>query len=211
MSFIVEQIINEPIDSNCYVVYTLNHKGCLIIDPGTEDCVRIFNFLEVKDLCPEYIFLTHEHFDHIWGVNRLKERYQCPIICSSLCSVKLINRKKNMSVFYDQIGFETYPSDIHTEQYDHGLWWNNHHLKFIYTFGHTDCSVSLNIANSIFVGDLMIKGHKTVTKLPTGSKASLYESLNYIIESYDREKTKIYPGHGQPFMLNEVNIEQFIQ
>ena len=61
---------------------------------------------------PEYIFLTHEHFDHIWGVNLLKEIYNSHLICSLTCSQKIVNKKKNMSIFYNQVGFEIYPVDI---------------------------------------------------------------------------------------------------
>ena len=82
MSVFIERILNKPIDSNCFVIHALGKHSCIIIDPGTEDCEDLIRFLKSKYLIPEYIFLTHEHFDHIWGIKKLKETYSCKLICS---------------------------------------------------------------------------------------------------------------------------------
>ena len=64
---------NQPIDSNCYVIYEEYHKSCIIIDPGTYGSKEVIKFIDSKNLIAEYVILTHEHFDHIWGVNALVE------------------------------------------------------------------------------------------------------------------------------------------
>jgi hydroxyacylglutathione hydrolase len=105
MSILVERILNKPIDSNSFVIYTKENKSCILIDPGTEDSADLIFFIENNNLQPEFIFLTHEHFDHIWGVNKLKDIYNSRIVCSGDCASKIVDIKKNMSVFYNHILF----------------------------------------------------------------------------------------------------------
>ena len=66
---------NKPINSNCYILYNGYSNRCVIIDPGTKNCSNIIPFIKEKKLTPEYVILTHEHFDHIWGVNFLRKKY----------------------------------------------------------------------------------------------------------------------------------------
>lgn len=208
MQIFVERIVNNPVDSNCFIVYSLDYSNCIVVDPGSYDCIEIIKFIERKKLNPKYIILTHEHFDHIWGVNKLKLRYNANIISSALCSEKLVNSKKNMSFFFDGIGFETYPCDISIESVEDTLYWNDIKIDFMKTPGHTDCSISFFIGNRLFVGDLIIMGHKTVTKLPSGNKNLLLKSLNFIFNKNIELNIEIYPGHGDIFMLNDVDISR---
>lgn len=207
MSLKIHRIINNPIDSNCFIVYSKNKK-CIVIDPGSENSDEIINFLESNNLNPEFVVLTHEHFDHIWSVNDLKLKYESKVIASRLCGEKITNAKKNMSVFYNQIGFECFNCDISVESIKNKMKWEDEEVVFIETPGHTDCSISIVIKNKIFVGDLMIPKHKTVTKLPSGNKKVLIESLENIYKNY--KNFEIYPGHGDVFKLNELNISSFI-
>jgi glyoxylase-like metal-dependent hydrolase (beta-lactamase superfamily II) len=205
MSLLIQQIPNKPIDSNSYVVYKQETNACIIIDPGTEDSVDLIDFIKIKHLRPEYIFLTHEHFDHIWGVNKLRSIYKAKIVCSKICSLKIIDKKKNMSVFYNQIGFETFPADLIIEDINYQLIWNGENIKFIDVPGHTNASVCILIENNLFTGDTIIKNTKTVTKLPDGSKEKLIESFSLLENSLKNRKIKIYSGHGPSFYYNEIN------
>lgn len=207
MSFKIHKIINNPIDSNCFIVYSKNKK-CIVIDPGSENSEEIINFLESNNLNPEFIVLTHEHFDHVWAVNDLKVKYKSKVIASRLCGEKITNAKKNMSVFYNQIGFECFNCDVSIESIQNKMQWEDEEIIFIETPGHTNCSISIVIKNNIFVGDLMIPKHKTVTKLPTGNKEILKKSLENMFSDY--KNFKIYPGHGDIFELREISINSFI-
>ena len=98
----VNQILNSPIDSNCFVIWdkVVGNK-CIIVDPGSKDNTSLYHLFENEGLTPFYIILTHEHFDHCWGVNELVKLYHVPIICSQLCTEAIKNEKQNCSVFYD--------------------------------------------------------------------------------------------------------------
>lgn len=210
MDVFVEKIVNSPINSNCFIVYQANCSSCIIVDPGSKDSFEIIAFITKNNLIPEFVILTHAHFDHVWGINELKSKYDIKIIGSQLCSTKIVASKKNMSLFYDQIGFETGPCDITIESIENILFWNDVKIDFISTPGHTDCSISFIISDKIFVGDLIIPGFKTVTKLPSGNKKDLIGSLDCIEALYKARNLKVYPGHGDVFLLDEINLENIL-
>lgn len=210
MSTLVERITNTPIDSNSFIIYNRGSNLCIVIDPGTEDCTALIEFMERKRLNPEYIFLTHEHFDHIWGVNKLKESYKCKIICSVDCSGKIISSKKNMSLFYNQIGFTTYPADVFIEDINYQMEWNGGNIDFISTKGHSDASICILIGNNLFTGDTIIKGNKTVIKLPGGSKTKLIDSLSNLNNKFSDKHIIVHSGHGSSFSYEEIKKQVFI-
>ena len=92
----VHTIVNNPVPSNCFVLYDKAvGRKCVVVDPGSKSDGELFAFLDKEDLVPQYIILTHEHFDHCWGVNELVEKYQIPIICSELCAECIRYEKRN--------------------------------------------------------------------------------------------------------------------
>lgn len=58
----VNRFLNNPVDSNCFVIYDKAiGADCLIVDPGSKDNKELFAFLDKERLEPQYIILTHEH------------------------------------------------------------------------------------------------------------------------------------------------------
>ena len=58
--------------TNCYFVYKEGGHKALVFDPADKGDY-IYNGLKDKGFTVEAILLTHGHFDHIWGVEALKE------------------------------------------------------------------------------------------------------------------------------------------
>jgi glyoxylase-like metal-dependent hydrolase (beta-lactamase superfamily II) len=143
-------------------------------------------------------------------VNKLKETYTCKTVCSKDCAEKIIDRKKNMSVFYDQIGFQSYQADILIENINHRIVWNDTEFEFIDSNGHTNGSVCISVEDKLFTGDTIIKNHKTVIKFPGGSKEKLLNSLDLLFLKFDGINVSVYPGHGVSFCLKEVTIDQLV-
>jgi len=209
MTCVISRIENRPIPSNSFVISKNGDRSCVIIDPGTSDSEELITYLTDNRLEPEYILLTHEHFDHVWGVNRLKDSYSCSIVSSKICSEKIVDRKKNMSLFYDQVGFETYPADIIV---DNGITicWNDSLIEVFETPGHTDGSLCFQIENFLFTGDTIIKDLKTVVKLPTGSKGKLKNSFSLLENKMKGKQIVVYPGHGESFMFDEIMLSDLL-
>jgi glyoxylase-like metal-dependent hydrolase (beta-lactamase superfamily II) len=206
----VQTFKNHPVDSNCYVVFDEDCKSCIIIDPGTNESSEIIEFIESKKLIIDYVILTHEHFDHIWGVNALVEFADPIIIASQYCANMVKDKRKNLSLFHDQLGFVIYKEIKSVENLKGAITWGKHIIKFINTPGHSESSISVYINQCLFSGDLMIKDLKTVTKLPTGNKNKLLHSLELIKKNFSNRNIIVYPGHGDFFLLDDINLNSFL-
>ena len=205
----IKQILNNPIDSNCFVIFDKAiGEGCIIVDPGSKNNSIFFDFFDTKDLNPQYIILTHEHFDHCWGVDELRNKYpDIKLVCSAICSDAIQNEKRNYSVFYQQPGFEVGAADIITEEADWSLDWNGYKIRFEPAQGHSAAGIIFFIDRYVFTGDSLIKDIRTVTKLKTASKDKLSETISLL----EKEKGKgliVCPGHGEMFELDSYDLRK---
>jgi hydroxyacylglutathione hydrolase len=200
----VTKIKNYPVDSNCYLIRKQDYHGCILIDPACEKGSSLHTFLVTNKLVLEYMILTHEHFDHISSVEYLRENYGCKVVSSAICSEYITNNKKNLSVFHDSVGFSCSPSDIIINENDYYFLWQDISIKFYLTPGHSDGGLCFTIGNNLFTGDTLLEKHKTIVKLPGGSKTKLSKSLEILTRVINTE-TVIYPGHGEAFKLSEID------
>ena len=65
-----------------YIIEENNHA--ILIDPYIQKG-------SMKNLIIDKIILTHEHYDHISGVNYYKEKYNVPVLCSNACAKNIEN------------------------------------------------------------------------------------------------------------------------
>ena len=204
---IVHQIINIPVTSNCFVVYDKTFGNeCIVVDPGSESDDVLLDYFMQNELKPRYIILTHEHFDHCWGVNELREHFPtAELVCSMICSEAIQDKKKNYSVFHQQPGFDLKPADIILEDVNWSLSWNNFKLGFVPAQGHSAAGILFFFDKYVFTGDTLIKDIKTVTKLKTGSKEKLMESV-VLLEKEKGKNLIICPGHGETFGLDGYDL-----
>lgn len=206
MSLKIVRIINAPLSSNCFILYALGETNCIVVDPGSENSEIILFELEKLGVVPQYIILTHEHFDHIWSVNPLIDKYpNCVIVCSDVCLKAIKNSKLNHSLFYNQIGFIIKECRTFLIQENSILKWSRYDILFLQTEGHTTSGISVIIDKFLFTGDTLIKDIKTVTKLFCGSKESLQISINKYRLLQGRNLI-VCPGHGDSFSLDEYNL-----
>lgn len=205
----IHRIINSPIPSNCFVIYDkTTGADCVIVDPGCKNNEELIGFVSQTGLKLVYIILTHEHFDHCLGVNELVKEYQVPIICSELCAECVRHEKRNCSVFYENNAqFTINTKTISVESLGFEMPFARTTIKFYYTPGHTDASISFVIDKFLFTGDTLLKDIKTVTKLPTGSLAKLKESLQ-IYSQLQGHNLLVLPGHGDSFQLNGYELDK---
>ncbi len=205
----IQKIPNTPFTSNCFVLHTHGSKECLIIDPGSKDITILSTYLTQHDLMPTTVILTHEHFDHVWGVVGLSVLYTIDLICSQVCANAILNPKKNLSLFYDKVGFAILSELTTAEQLDHEFNWNGKQFRLIQTPGHSAGSISIQLDEMLFCGDLLIQGEKTVTKLPGGSLTKLKESISKLKAEFSPE-TLIHSGHGESFLFKDYFIYHYI-
>jgi len=196
------QFINKPYLSNTYIVDNPEDNQVIVIDPGTKDCDNIIDFIHKQGKEISYIILTHEHFDHIAGVNKLREFSSSKLICSEACGNAIQHPETNMSKYYEPFTVNSAPPDMTYEKLNFRLDWGGFDFKFYLTPGHSPGSACIGSSNFLFSGDTILKNHRTVSHFPGGDKTKLKESLNFLINGFSPE-TLIYPGHGEPFYLSD--------
>ncbi len=204
---VIKSIINEPVPSNCYVIYDSTEENCIVVDPGSINNTDLLDFLDVNHLTPQYIILTHEHFDHIWGVNDLVSLYRTLIVCSELCSQRIQEAYDNCSALYDDnLAVAINAPTISIESLNKRMQWGKEEIVFYTTPGHSDASICFTLGGCLFTGDALLKGLKTVTKLPTGSKEKQKQTLNNLRKLQGMGMI-VYPGHGESFELDGYNLD----
>ncbi|MGI6509434.1 MAG: MBL fold metallo-hydrolase [Erysipelotrichaceae bacterium] len=172
--------------TNCYLVY--NDGEMLIIDPGA-------SFKKIDEAISKHenikvvaILLTHGHFDHIGAADKLKEKYNCPIIASKDDEKILRNIKYNsLAGFAAEV--ESDIDWIEKDELDIG----SINVKVLFTPGHSAGSVMYIIDNKLFSGDTLFRLSVGRTDLYSGSSYLLRESLQQLY-NLDRDMI-VYPGH----------------
>jgi len=205
---VIHTIICEPYHSNAYIIADDTGETAIIVDPGEIDGTKVHDYLAANHLKTEYILLTHEHFDHVAGLNFLRDRPDCKVVASSECSEAITDPKKNMSFFYN-MPFTCRPADIRLEGQDQYLDWNGTKIRAMKTPGHSRGSACFSFANILFTGDTIIKDVRTPANLPGGDKKALAASFEFLVSGFSGN-TLVYPGHGTAFSLNEVNRKMIL-
>lgn len=157
-----------------------------IVDPGDE-----WNgFIGV-----EKILLTHAHFDHIYGLNKLMQlNPSAKIYTNDYGKQMLLDAKKNLSFYHDEVFVLNYPNSVVLIRDNEELKLDeNLTAKAVYTPGHNPSCITWVIDNSLFTGDAYIPGFKTITNLPAGDKKAAANSFE-IIKGLTFGRT-VYPGH----------------
>lgn len=206
----VYRFVMPAIRSNMYI---LTHGGeALVIDPSVD--AEAEQMLRDAHISKCIILLTHEHFDHISGVNWLRGLFDCEVVCSKICGGLINSPRKNMAAIFPAMFLGKSPelqreigarldtgysctADAVYEGETHMDW---HRLSIFMKElpGHSRGSQIIRIAGKyIFTGDNLIPGEKTITRLPGGSRTA-YEQVALPFFQTLPPDCIIYPGHGDP-------------
>lgn len=176
----------------------------VIIDPGDE-FEKLEEFFRSSTSVNKCILNTHGHFDHIGAVDEYKKRYNIPFYLHG--KDKSILRQSNlMRKFAGIDGYIKIPEiDHHFEEFKL-IPLGENQIRVHHTPGHTPGSVTFEIDNMLISGDLFFREEIGRFDLPGGNGKLIKKSISYIIDNYNG--FKIYPGHGDPFILDNEAIEE---
>ncbi len=180
--------------TNCYFLYREGGSDVVFVDPGDRGA-DIYEALQAKGLSVAAILLTHGHFDHIWGAEKLRELSGAKIYALEEEKVVCQDPYVNVSA---QAGRKAtiLPDEWLTDGQE--LLLAGILLQVIATPGHTvgSCCYYVPEAGFLVAGDTLFAASVGRTDFPTGSMGKLIRSIKEKLFILPKE-TKVYPGHGE--------------
>lgn len=190
--------------TNCYFLYRDGERECIVADPADQG-TRIYDSLQKNGFRVAGILLTHGHFDHIWGLDALRDAVNGAAEADGTEPVKayaheaerelLRDAHKNVS---EQAGrpCSTF-ADVYVKD-GQELCLAGMNFRVIATPGHTagGCCYFFPEAGILLAGDTLFAESVGRTDFPTGSMGTLVRSIKDRLFTLPDE-TKVYPGHGE--------------
>ncbi len=197
----VKRVVVSQFQTNCYILKKEN--DVLLIDPGA-GFKKIVE--QLNDCKPLAILLTHGHLDHIGAVDKLYEKYHCPIYASKQDEKMLKDERYNTLAGISA----TVSSPIDWIDEKDSLKLGSFDIKILYTPGHSKGSVVYLIEDKLFSGDTLFHLSVGRTDLYGGSQHQLNQSLE-VIKRLD-PNIVVYPGHEQQTTVGyEIENNPFLQ
>ena len=211
-------------NANMYLLIEGNRA--LIIDPSCSEESR--SFLKTVGVQNITILLTHEHFDHISGVNWLKKEFSSTVICQKKCAESISDSRNNIpwtffallspeakgheqevEAFCDDLPTDAIEADVvFDDKYD--FQWEEHMIHLSSRPGHSAGSMVIEFDDKyLFSGDYLILDLPVLLRLPGGSKKDYKKyTLPYLLSV--GEQFEIFPGHGEPYSAQGLKYENGI-
>ncbi len=209
---IVQQIVSCPLAENTYIVNRRNSNDCLLVDPGLEPDL-ILDYLENKGLKPVAMLATHGHYDHVGGIETIKQAWpECKIYVGEGEKDKLADPNQNLSAIF---GFQLSApeADILLKDGDQ-LEIAGIPLEVRHTPGHSEGHVVFLIPTEpqsiLFAGDVIFEQGIGRSDFPGGHFGQLMKSIKEKILTLP-DDTVIFPGHGNSTTVrNEKRSNPFL-
>ncbi len=205
----ITRYISDLIFSNMYVL--TDDRRSLVIDPFER-------YVVPENFRPDMMIVTHEHYDHISGVKRMKREFGIPLLCSNACAQRLSDPKKNSArYFYSFCQLETYgeqdmsvPIDVKyscnadlTFEDEIRFNWHGNSFWLFSLPGHSPGSIGILVNGKLFFsGDSLLPDSETELRFPGGSKKE-WKDISVKRISRIPDDVWVYPGHKEKFLMKE--------
>lgn len=201
---VIRQVVNSVYNSNSYILshHTSEGKEVWIIDMGDAD--RIIESLPSGAIV-KGVFLTHTHYDHIYGLNSFIAQYPHIHLYTNAAGKKaLLSPMLNYSRYHLEAPDFIYndpDSIIVIEDGDSIALFDDVSIKVIATPGHDASCLTYIVGDYVFSGDSFIPGVSTRATFRLSDKDAVTDSENRIKELASGKT--LCPGHG--FIYEEYN------
>lgn len=193
----VEKFVVNPLGENSFVISD-ETKECIFIDPGfyfDDEYEEIRVYLENQHLKPVKIINTHCHFDHLMGVEFVREKYQVPFYVHADDAIWIERAVEQAKTF----GFEMNPVSP-ANKFITGndiIKFGNTEFKIIHVPGHSPGHVVFYSEQNkiLMAGDVLFYGSIGRTDLPGGNYQTLISGIEEKLLVLP-DDTRVYCGHG---------------
>lgn len=194
----------ELMDSRMYMVR--EREEMLVVDPCVDDAL----LEDAEGVQRAIVLLTHEHFDHISGVNWLREHFSCVVCAGGICARRVQSVKDNLSSRFAFLFI------MDREKYDYvrrniplpyicaadesfsvygKFYWQSHAVEFYEVGGHSpgSCLIVLD-KNLIFAGDNVLGNGRELQGTETDAEG-YQRNVRPLLKRLGLQ-TYVLPGHG---------------
>lgn len=133
------------------------------------------------------VILTHHHYDHVGGAEKLRDYFECPVMMHEQDAFVYRQPVDRLLADGDEI-------DLDGET-----------LRVYHTPGHTRGSICILSEKSkvVFTGDTIFDTDLGRTDLADGSPQDMIKSCKAVIDKWSNDYT-IYPGHDGAATMKQV-------
>ena len=204
----IRRIVSDLLASNMYVIEEEGHA--LVIDP----CRRPE---AAEGLTVDKMLLTHEHYDHISGVNLFRSRGAGPVLCSRACAENITDARRNMaSLFKVFCELQTWIRLEHEPDAEEdyvctadetfedacAFDWRGHRLELFGIPGHSRGSIGILLdGEHFFSGDSMMEDRDIELRFPGGSKKQ-WRDIGLPRLAALPDGVQVHPGHFRDFRFD---------
>lgn len=202
--FNVIQFVSPYKNANTFIV-EINEEDVVIIDLGNYPVDTLVDWLYLKKKNILGLILTHEHADHCYGVDELKNKVGFTLFCSEKCEINMRDPKQNFSRYIEAFEAFGVQSDAVIVKENQELEFKGFRLTVVETPGHSPGSICLFSEDMVFTGDTILNNVKSPLSFPHSNKLDFNKSLEKMVYML-KPGMKIYPGHDEPFVLTNPNV-----
>lgn len=180
--------------TNCYFVYREGTTDVLFFDPADQGDY-LYQALQQKGFQVGAILLTHGHFDHIWGAQKLRALSGAKMYAYKGEEAVLSDANLNISEMAGRAC--TVKPNMYLED-GQEIELLDMKIKVIATPGHTEgsCCYYFEEDGLLISGDTLFQESVGRTDFPTGSFSQLIRSIKEKLFVLP-DDVKVYPGHGE--------------
>ncbi|MCG3227015.1 MAG: MBL fold metallo-hydrolase [Candidatus Heimdallarchaeota archaeon] len=181
-----------PLKTNCYLLYDIQEKEAALFDVAGS-IPKLNKIIEKEGLTVKYLFCTHLHFDHVMGLEEIRNKYPEALLAFNSRELDVMENLGNFARLFEFEPSSIGKQDINIENQIFNI--GKMELKTLLTPGHTPGSVCYFFDKYLFSGDVLFKRGIGRTDFYGGS---FEEIMNSILGLYKfPDDTIVYPGHGE--------------